>query len=102
MYSFNFVTGPTSFAPIIETAIGIVDSTGGQYHVLLIIADGQVGEHIIILFLPLFQSPVFFNANGQELCLSIKMESFIYKDFSHLLFLIIKWLSAKLFSSVTF
>jgi E3 ubiquitin-protein ligase RGLG len=35
-------TGPTSFAPMIETAIGIVDSSGGQYHVLLIIADGQV------------------------------------------------------------
>jgi hypothetical protein len=50
MYSFNFVTGPTSFAPMIETAIGIVDSTGGQYHVLLIIADGQVGEYMVIFF----------------------------------------------------
>ena len=38
----NVLTGPTSFAPIIETAMGIVDSSGGQYHVLLIIADGQV------------------------------------------------------------
>nr|CAB3468371.1 unnamed protein product [Digitaria exilis] len=27
-----FLIGPTSFAPIIETAVGIVDSTGGQYH----------------------------------------------------------------------
>ncbi|WOL19437.1 E3 ubiquitin-protein ligase [Canna indica] len=36
------LAGPTSFAPIIETAISIVDQTGGQYHVLLIIADGQV------------------------------------------------------------
>ncbi|XP_057765171.1 E3 ubiquitin-protein ligase RGLG1-like [Salvia miltiorrhiza] len=36
------LSGPTSFAPIIETAIGIVDRSGGQYHVLLIIADGQV------------------------------------------------------------
>ncbi|KZV32887.1 hypothetical protein F511_01398 [Dorcoceras hygrometricum] len=36
------LAGPTSFGPIIETAIGIVDSSGGQYHVLLIIADGQV------------------------------------------------------------
>ncbi|XP_026657375.2 E3 ubiquitin-protein ligase RGLG2-like isoform X4 [Phoenix dactylifera] len=35
------LAGPTSFAPIIETAIGIVDNSGGQYHVLLIIADGQ-------------------------------------------------------------
>lgn len=40
------LAGPTSFAPIIETAIGIVDSTGGQYHVLLIIADGQVTRSI--------------------------------------------------------
>ena len=36
------VTGPTSFAPIIEMAMTIVEQTGGQYHVLLIIADGQV------------------------------------------------------------
>lgn len=36
------MAGPTSFAPIIETAIGIVDGSRGQYHVLLIIADGQV------------------------------------------------------------
>ncbi|KAI4298847.1 hypothetical protein L6164_032362 [Bauhinia variegata] len=36
------LAGPTSFAPIIETAIGIVDKSGGQYHVLVIIADGQV------------------------------------------------------------
>lgn len=36
------MTGPTSFAPIIETAIEIVDNSGGQYHVLMIIADGQV------------------------------------------------------------
>ncbi|KAF0909131.1 hypothetical protein E2562_031634 [Oryza meyeriana var. granulata] len=36
------LAGPTSFAPVIETVIGIVDSSGGQYHVLLIIADGQV------------------------------------------------------------
>jgi hypothetical protein len=54
VWSYIFVTGPTSFAPMIETAIGIVDSTGGQYHVLLIIADGQVGEYIVILSLPSF------------------------------------------------
>ena len=35
-------TGPTSFAPVIEMAITIVEQNGGQYHVLLIIADGQV------------------------------------------------------------
>ncbi|XP_022945488.1 E3 ubiquitin-protein ligase RGLG2-like [Cucurbita moschata] len=34
--------GPTSFAPIIEMAMTIVEQTGGQFHILLIIADGQV------------------------------------------------------------
>ncbi|KAL8142433.1 hypothetical protein V2J09_015465 [Rumex salicifolius] len=36
------LAGPTSFAPVIEMAIKIVEESGGQYHVLLIIADGQV------------------------------------------------------------
>ncbi|KAJ8770309.1 hypothetical protein K2173_013263 [Erythroxylum novogranatense] len=40
------LAGPTSFAPIIETAIEIVDVSGGQYHVLLIIADGQVTRSV--------------------------------------------------------
>ncbi|KAL1537198.1 E3 ubiquitin-protein ligase rglg1 [Salvia divinorum] len=40
------LSGPTSFAPIIETAMGIVDRNGGQYHVLLIIADGQVTRNV--------------------------------------------------------
>ncbi|KAL5972382.1 E3 ubiquitin-protein ligase rglg5 [Asimina triloba] len=40
------LAGPTSFAPIIETAIGIVEKSGGQYHVLLIIADGQVTRSV--------------------------------------------------------
>uniref|UniRef100_A0A2P2KRL6 E3 ubiquitin-protein ligase RGLG1 isoform X3 n=2 Tax=Rhizophora mucronata TaxID=61149 RepID=A0A2P2KRL6_RHIMU len=34
--------GPTSFAPIIDAAINIVEENNGQYHVLVIIADGQV------------------------------------------------------------
>jgi E3 ubiquitin-protein ligase RGLG len=34
--------GPTSFSPIIEMATTIVEQSGGQYHVLVIIADGQV------------------------------------------------------------
>lgn len=38
----NSAAGPTSFAPIIEMAMTIVEQSGGQYHVLLIIADGQV------------------------------------------------------------
>ncbi|XP_011031152.1 PREDICTED: E3 ubiquitin-protein ligase RGLG1 isoform X2 [Populus euphratica] len=36
------LSGPTSFAPIIDAAIDIVEKSGGQYHVLVIIADGQV------------------------------------------------------------
>ncbi|KAJ1412731.1 Zinc finger, RING-type [Sesbania bispinosa] len=36
------LAGPTSFAPIVEMAMTIVEQSGGQYHVLVIIADGQV------------------------------------------------------------
>lgn len=40
------LAGPTSFAPVIEMAMTIVEQTGGQYHVLLIIADGQVTRSV--------------------------------------------------------
>ncbi|XP_015882382.1 E3 ubiquitin-protein ligase RGLG2 [Ziziphus jujuba] len=40
------LAGPTSFAPIIEMGITIVEQSGGQYHVLVIIADGQVTRSI--------------------------------------------------------
>mmetsp|Transcript_5980 Transcript_5980/g.15175 ORF Transcript_5980/g.15175 Transcript_5980/m.15175 type:complete len:276 (-) Transcript_5980:46-873(-) len=46
--AYNAVTphiklhGPTSFAPIIFKAIDIVKKAGRQYHILVIIADGQV------------------------------------------------------------
>ncbi|CAM8953695.1 unnamed protein product [Rhodiola kirilowii] len=36
------LSGPTSFAPIINAGIDIVEKNDGQYHVLVIIADGQV------------------------------------------------------------
>ncbi|CAL0327747.1 unnamed protein product [Lupinus luteus] len=39
------LSGPTSFAPVIEAAIGIVERSNGQYHVLVIIADGQVSRN---------------------------------------------------------
>ncbi|XP_072992503.1 E3 ubiquitin-protein ligase RGLG1-like isoform X2 [Typha latifolia] len=38
------LAGPTSFAPIIEMAISIVEKSRHLYHILLIIADGQVAE----------------------------------------------------------
>ncbi|XP_059449931.1 E3 ubiquitin-protein ligase RGLG2 isoform X2 [Corylus avellana] len=40
------LAGPTSFAPIIEMAITIVEQSAGQYHVLVIIADGQVTRSV--------------------------------------------------------
>lgn len=40
------LSGPTSFAPVIEMAMDIVEESGGQYHVLLIIADGQVTRSV--------------------------------------------------------
>ncbi|KAF8411722.1 hypothetical protein HHK36_004280 [Tetracentron sinense] len=36
------LSGPTSFAPIVDASIDIVERSNGQYHVLVIIADGQV------------------------------------------------------------
>eukprot|EP00250_Pteridium_aquilinum_P019924 c24626_g1_i6 orf=396-1598(+) len=40
------LAGPTSFAPIIEASIDIVVQSDCQYHVLLIIADGQVTRSV--------------------------------------------------------
>ncbi|MCO5571772.1 hypothetical protein L7F22_025520 [Adiantum nelumboides] len=40
------LAGPTSFAPIIEAAMDIVVKSDCQYHVLLIIADGQVTRSV--------------------------------------------------------
>ncbi|XP_042017599.1 E3 ubiquitin-protein ligase RGLG2-like [Salvia splendens] len=40
------LAGPTSFAPVIEMAITIVEQSGGQYHALVIIADGQVTRSV--------------------------------------------------------
>lgn len=37
-----YVKGPTSYGPVVDAAVDIVERSGGQYHVLVIIADGQV------------------------------------------------------------
>ena len=41
--------GQLLMLPVIEAAIDIVEKSGGQYHVLLIIADGLV-EFKVLLF----------------------------------------------------
>ncbi|MCD7454439.1 hypothetical protein HAX54_024878 [Datura stramonium] len=38
----------TSYGPVVDAAVDIVERTGGQYHVLVIIADGQ---HVSSLYL---------------------------------------------------
>ncbi|XP_028071865.1 E3 ubiquitin-protein ligase RGLG4-like isoform X3 [Camellia sinensis] len=40
------LSGPTSYAPVVEAAVDIVEKSGGQYHVLVIIADGQVTRSV--------------------------------------------------------
>ncbi|KAF8411304.1 hypothetical protein HHK36_003851 [Tetracentron sinense] len=40
------LSGPTSYGPIIDAAVDIVERSAGQYHVLVIIADGQVTRSI--------------------------------------------------------
>lgn len=42
--------GPTSFAPVIDAAIGIVEKSNWQYHVLVIVADGQVIRFLCLVF----------------------------------------------------
>ncbi|CAL5196521.1 unnamed protein product [Lathyrus oleraceus] len=39
------LSGPTSYAPVIEAAIDMVEKTHGQFHVLVIVADGQVTRY---------------------------------------------------------
>ncbi|XP_059661913.1 E3 ubiquitin-protein ligase RGLG4 [Cornus florida] len=40
------LSGPTSYGPVVEAAIDIVEKSGGQYHVLVLIADGQVTRSV--------------------------------------------------------
>ncbi|KAL0306072.1 UNVERIFIED_CONTAM: E3 ubiquitin-protein ligase RGLG4 [Sesamum radiatum] len=43
---FGFGDGPTSYGPVVDAAVDIVERSGGQYHVLVIIADGQVTRSV--------------------------------------------------------
>jgi E3 ubiquitin-protein ligase RGLG len=36
------MAGPTTFGPVIRRAVEVVAASGGKYHILLIIADGEV------------------------------------------------------------
>uniref|UniRef100_A0A7N0RB60 RING-type domain-containing protein n=1 Tax=Kalanchoe fedtschenkoi TaxID=63787 RepID=A0A7N0RB60_KALFE len=40
------LSGPTSYGPIVDAAVDIVERSGGQFHVLLIVADGQVTRSV--------------------------------------------------------
>ncbi|MBA0710219.1 hypothetical protein Golax_025207, partial [Gossypium laxum] len=46
LFITNITPGPTSYAPVIDAAIDVVESSGGQFHVLVIIADGQVTRSV--------------------------------------------------------
>lgn len=41
-YNLPFSKGPTSYGPLIDAAVDIVEKNNGQFHVLVIVADGQV------------------------------------------------------------
>lgn len=54
------MSGPTSFGPIIRNAIRIVNDSDGQYHILLIIADGQVNGYILVEVDPCYSDCFWF------------------------------------------
>ena len=39
-------SGPTSFGPVIDAATEIVENSGNGFHILVIVADGQVSTHL--------------------------------------------------------
>lgn len=68
------LAGPTSFAPIVNAAVDIVEASGGQYHVLVIIADGQVTRSVDVadgILSPQEQATVDAIVNASSYALSI-------------------------------
>ena len=56
--------GQLLMLPVIEAAIDIVEKSGGQYHVLLIIADGQVEFKVLLFALSLSLTHKFLHARN--------------------------------------
>lgn len=48
---YCYMEGPTSFYLVIKDSMGIMEQSGGQYHILLAIANGQVLKMPFVYFL---------------------------------------------------
>lgn len=70
-----YFSGPTSFAPIIDMAMTIVEQSGGQYHVLVIIADGQVLIIPVKFFVFMSREETSMNLFRLQEVLTRKMDS---------------------------
>lgn len=70
-----YFSGPTSFAPIIDMAMTIVEQSGGQYHVLVIIADGQVLIVPVKFFVFMSREETSMNLFRLQEVLTRKMDS---------------------------
>ena len=77
IYMFLY-EGPTSYAPVIEAAIDIVEQSHGQFHVLVIIADGQV-NNITFVFVSMWYNShlyiILFKIWRLQQMVPLKMEN---------------------------
>jgi hypothetical protein len=46
-----YMEGRTIFYPVIKDSMGIAEQSGFQYHILLVVADGQVLKMPLVSFL---------------------------------------------------